>query len=162
MSAGGGHLQSGKRRMSNEPASSPNKFGAALSQFGAFFGRISLRQKLIAGGAIALVILTIALLSSSGGRAITINGYRLNGQETAYLDAIAGAEVPNGDYWLDPQTMAWGIVGNPQAMGVIGGGGGQGQSPHWADVGKNYRGPFGDYMSDGKCSAVNGIMVGDC
>jgi hypothetical protein len=26
----------------------------------------------------------------------------------------------------------------------------------------NRRGPFGDYMSDGQCSFVNGVPVGRC
>ena len=134
-----------------------------LSKATSFLASLSPRQKLMGAGAVGLVVLLL-VLSGGGGRDITINGYRLNEQELAYLDGVAGSPVPNGNYWLDPQSMAWGVVGNPQPMGIVGGGGqtSQGQSPLWADVGQNYRGPFGDYMSDGKCSAVNGIMVGDC
>ena len=137
-----------------------------FAQVSAFVARLTARQKLIGGAAIVAAIVVFLLAGSLAGREITINGYRLSEQEVAYLDAIAGGQVPSGNYWLDPQTMAWGVVGNAQPMGVIGYGGAQagaqGQAPHWADVGQNYRGPFGDYMSDGKCSAVNGILVGDC
>ena len=148
--------------MTEQPGQTPTAANL-LSKATSFLASLSLRQKLIGAGAIGLLVLLFAL-SGGGGRDITINGYRLNEQELAYLDAVAGSPVPNGNYWLDPQSMAWGIVGNAQPMGIVGGGGqtAQGQSPHWADVGQNYRGPFGDYMSDGKCSAVNGIMVGDC
>ena len=35
---------------------------------------------------------------------------------------------------------------------------------NWGGTGPgyNYRGPFGDAMSDGKCAFINGIPVGDC
>jgi hypothetical protein len=129
----------------------------------AFLASLSPRQKLIGAGAIAAVVLLLALSAPFGQeRIITINGYRLGEQEIAYLDAIAGGRVPDGHYWLDPQTMAWGIVGNPQPMGVIGYGGAGGGPQHWSEVGQNYRGPFGDYMSDGQCSFVNGVAVGNC
>ena len=148
--------------MTDQPRLAPSAVNI-LAKLTAFVASLSPRQKLIGAGAGGVIFLAL-MWSGGGGRDITINGYRLSEQELAYLDAVAGAQVPNGNYWLDPQSMAWGVVGNPQPMGVVGGGTqpSQGQSPHWADVGQNYRGPFGDYMSDGKCSAVNGIMVGDC
>lgn len=141
-----------------DPPASP------FAKASAFIAALSPRTKLIGAGVIAAVVLALAFSSAGGGRVITINGYQLNSDEIAYLDAVAGGRVPDGNYWLDPQSMAWGIVGDPQPRGVIGYGGGQsaGQPPHWSEVGQNYRGPFGDYMSDGKCSAVNGIMVGEC
>ncbi len=55
----------------------------------------------------------------------------------------------------------WGI-GNPLMQGYISGGQAQGGSPADNYSGDNYRGPFGDYLSDGNCSFVNGIPVGDC
>ncbi len=124
---------------------------------------LSTRTKIIAAGAVVLLVLVYGL-SASGGRSITINGQQLNAEQIAYLDGIAGGTVPDGNYWLDPTTMAWGVVGDPQPRDIIGYGGGQSsaQGQHWSEVGQNYRGPFGDYMSDGKCSAVNGVMVGDC
>jgi hypothetical protein len=144
----------------NQPSTMPS---SPLAKASAFVSGLSPRAKLIGAGLIAAIVLALAL-SSSGGRVITINGYQLSPEEIAYLDAVAGGQVPDANYWLDPQSMAWGIVGDPQPRGVIGYGGGQstGQPPHWSEVGQNYRGPFGDYMSDGKCSAVNGIMVGEC
>jgi hypothetical protein len=146
-----------------------NSFSAALSRVTALLGTLTTRQKMIGGGVIAGVFVLLLALSSmggggDGGRAITINGQRMTNEQVAYLDMLAGGNVPDGNYWLDPQSGLWGIVGNPQPMGQIGGGGqAQGGAPHWADVGQNYRGPFGDYMSDGQgCSAVNGILVGNC
>ena len=112
-------------------------------------------------GVLAAGLLFFAQLGAVSGRHVMINGYRLSEQEIAYVEQALGGKVPNGDYWLDPRTMAWGYVGNPQPMGVLGGGQSQ-DWQSWYDVGQNYRGPFGDYMSDGQCSFVNGEPVGNC
>jgi hypothetical protein len=145
--------------VSEHPAAQP-----ISTQASTFFSGFTTQQKLI-GGAIVAIVLTVLFFGGvSGGRVVTINGYQLNDQEVAYLDALAGGQVPGGDYWFDPQTTAWGLVGNAQPMGVVGyaGAQGQGSAPQWGDVGQNYRGPFGDYMSDGQCSFVNGVPVGNC
>lgn len=150
-----------------------NGFSTTLARVTTFLAALTSRQKIIGGSVIAGVFVLLLAVASigggkavgeTGGRAITINGQRMTSEQIAYLDMLAGGLVPDGNYWLDPQTGLWGIVGNPQPMGQIGAGGqGQGGAPHWADVGQNYRGPFGDYMSDGQgCSAVNGILVGNC
>jgi hypothetical protein len=152
--------------MSDQPSGQPQPApaGDVLANVKAFLAQLSPRQKMIGGAIVAAVVLLFLFAGVSGGREITINGYRLGEQELAQLDAIAGTRVPDGHYWLNPQTMAWGVVGSPQPMGVIGYGGygGQGGAPQWGQVGQNYRGPFGDYMSDGNCSFVNGVAVGNC
>lgn len=114
-------------------------------------------------GAVLVALLFFAQYGPLTVRSVSINGYRLSPQEIAYVEQSLGTKVPNGDYWFDPSTMAWGVVGNSQPMGVLGYGGGGSQNwRQWYDVGQNYRGPFGDYMSDGQCSFVNGEPVGNC
>jgi hypothetical protein len=146
--------------MTEQPTQAPPQ-NDMLSRARAFIARLTPRQKLIGAGAIVAVLLLLFAASGAGGRQVTLNGYRLAEREIAYLDAMVGVHVPNGDYWLDPQTAAFGVVGNPQPLGMIGYNMGA-QPPHWADVGQNYRGPFGDYMSDGQCSFVNEVPVGNC
>ncbi|MBL8538095.1 MAG: hypothetical protein JNM59_11885 [Hyphomonadaceae bacterium] len=166
-----------------------------------FVSELTPRQKLIGGGVIAVVVLTLAL-TSFGGRNVSVNGQRLSREEIALLEANLGAHLPNGDYWLDPNTMQLQVVGNMQPYAASNGAKPQAGRPtydpysaqqqmqalqqqqyeqmlaeqyqqqmlaqqyqqqqSWGDVGQNDRGPFGDYMSDGECSFVNGVPVGNC
>jgi hypothetical protein len=148
--------------MTDQPKQPPAPAGDVVANLKAIVAALSPRQKLIGGALVAAVVLLFVLSLGSAERVITINGYRLGEREIAQLDALAGGPVPDGHYWLDPRTMAWGVVGNPQPMGVVGMGGQGGGAPQWGEVGQNYRGPFGDYMSDGNCSFVNGVAVGNC
>ncbi len=97
-------------------------------------------------------------------RTVIVNGERVDAATLSVLDALAGGFVPDGAYWLDTSTGIWGYAGDPTPRGVLG----QAQantghgSPGDQYTGTNYRGPFGDYMSDGQCSFVNGIPVGNC
>jgi hypothetical protein len=113
---------------------------------------------------ILLASLPFLAMDAYAQRAVSVNGQHLNSRQLIVLDQLVGAYVPNGHYWLNMQTGAWGYVGNPVIQGYIGAGNyyGGGGSPGDAYSGQNYRGPFGDYMSDGRCSFVNGIPVGDC
>lgn len=95
-------------------------------------------------------------------RIISINGVLLNQQQAAELDQVVGEYVQNGHYWINYNTGTWGYMGNPQPQGYLGGNPIQGGSPADSYSGDNYRGPFGDYMSDGTCSFVNGVPVGNC
>lgn len=159
-----------------------------LARARAAFMGLTLLQRWIAGGLIAAFILVLLLaLGGGGGRQIVVNGQRLGAQEIAYFDAAAGARVPNGAYWFDPASGAFGRVGDMAPRGALNRGAAPqapiaqqapyGQNPyaqspyaqappqqpqHWGDVGQNDRGPFGDYMSDGQCSFVNGVAVGNC
>ena len=147
--------------------SSPNTLSAWLARCAAFIAGLSPRQKLVGSvaGAAVIVVILLATALTGGERVITINGYRLSQQEVAYLDMMAGGEVPSGNYWFNPQANAWGMVGNAEPMGQVDPYAtmqDQGAAPQWGDVGQNYRGPFGDYMSDGQCSFVNGVPVGNC
>lgn len=191
--------------------------GAAWAQTLTYFAALTAPQRWIGGGVLAVLLLMLVVTSVSGGRNISVNGQRLSEQEIAYFDASFGARVPDGQYWFDPNSMQFGMVGAAQPMGAVGGGKPQSQygvvgdygarqqmqarqydqqmqqqqyeqmlaqqqyeqmlaqqyqqqmqaqqqqqQQSWGDVGQNDRGPFGDYMSDGECSFVNGIPVGNC
>lgn len=62
-------------------------------------------------------------------RSVVVNGAAMSPQQLLVLDALAGAPVPDGRYWLDPASGAWGYEGGP-VEGVLGapeghGGGGK-------------------------------------
>lgn len=114
------------------------------------------------------LILVVSLLAVSpaafADRYVWVNGQRMGPTEVALLEQLSCGPVPDGRYWLLGNGV-WGYAGNPQPQGhisqncyrapVAGGGGGGGQA-------LNRRGPFGDYMSDGQCSFVNEVPVGQC
>ena len=64
-----------------------------------------------------------ALCSSVGAahaqRQVIINGLRLNETQIAWLELRNCAPVPNGRYWLDLRTGAWGYPGWPR-QGFVG------------------------------------------
>lgn len=121
-------------------------------------------NSLIAALLIAAVV-TFAAATPSQAQAqrryVVINGELLSSEQLYVLDRLAGAYVPNGAYWVDTNTGIWGYAGDPTprgriGAGVDGGGGGTNYS------GALDRGPFGTYMSDGNCTFVNGVPVGNC
>jgi hypothetical protein len=112
--------------------------------------------------ALALVASLLAVSPAAfADRHIWVNGQRMGPSEVAYLEQLRCRRIPDGRYWLDVGSGIWGYAGNPRPQGHISdncrraqsGGGGQAM---------NRRGPFGDYMSDGQCSFVNGVPVGRC
>ena len=122
-----------------------------FSVFGKTFARI------LAAAIFVVVVAAATVTVHANHRTVIVNGILLSAQDLYELDRLAGGFVPNGNYWYNNRTGYWGYVGDSRPRGRIGGGGG----------GLNYsgtldRGPFGTYMSDGKCSFVNGIPVGNC
>lgn len=111
------------------------------------------------------LVLIISLLAVSpaafADRYIWVNGQRMAPAQIAYLERLRCGPIPDGRYRLDTRSGIWGYADNPRPQGHISdncqrvqaGGGGQAM---------NRRGPFGDYMSDGQCSFVNGVPVGRC
>lgn len=55
-------------------------------------------------------------------RIVIVNGQLLNDAEAAQLARLACSEIPEGSYWLNHPTGAWGYAGNPQVQGVLGDG----------------------------------------
>jgi len=69
------------------------------------------------------VLLTTSFFSGIAGaqtRFVVVNGQRLNDEQVAYLDRVQCARIPNGSYWLNLNTGAWGYAGNPFVQGYLG------------------------------------------
>ena len=114
--------------------------------------------RIFAAIAVCLAVAVTSAPADAQQRYVVVNGLVMTAQDLYVLDRLAGYYIPNGNYWLDPNTGVWGYAGNPYPQGRIGGGGGGG--PNYS--GDLDRGPFGTYMSDGNCSFVNGVPVGNC
>jgi hypothetical protein len=96
---------------------------------------------------------------------VVVNGQRLHSAQIRVLEQVSCGPIPSGRYWLDTRTGVWGYEGGP-AQGRLGDRCANRPSgapaDKWLGPGYNHRGPFGDAMSDGQCSFINGIPVGDC
>lgn len=110
------------------------------------------------------IALGCALLAASTSalahRFIWVNGDRMGPAQIAQMDRLHCGMVPNGHYWFNHRSGIWGYRGDPRPRGHISDNcrrASAGGSGHVLD-----RGPFGTYMSDGKCSFVNGVPVGRC
>lgn len=116
--------------------------------------------------AAALVMAAVSLTNvavDAQQRAVMVNGQMMTPEELYILDRLSGGYVPNGSYWLDPYTGIWGYAGDPTPRGRLGAGSGSNGGGAAANYsGDLDRGPFGTYMSDGNCSFVNGVPVGNC
>jgi hypothetical protein len=53
-------------------------------------------------------------------RWVIVNGERMSDSQVAYLEQRACTRIPNGQYWLDMQTGAWGYARNPNVQGYFG------------------------------------------
>jgi len=90
----------------------------------------------------------VALTSQAQAGRVTINGVLISPHDALVLG------LPSGDYWYDPATGAYGLIGGP-VIGYAGAGnGGQG--------GYNFETPFGGGMSDGNCAFILEVAVGNC
>jgi hypothetical protein len=71
-------------------------------------------------GVILSVVFSSDSLAQNLGRQVIVNGELLNGMELRLLDALnCQTLVPNGRYWLNGRTGAWGYEGGPQ-VSVVG------------------------------------------
>jgi hypothetical protein len=72
--------------------------------------------------AVLALILTLgaAFPAAAQSRWVILNGQRLDDAQVAFLEQRACTAIPNGQYWHDLQTGAWGYARNPQPQGVIG------------------------------------------
>lgn len=53
-------------------------------------------------------------------RVVIINGKLLSDANLAELSRRHCADIPDGSYWLDTRSGAWGYAGNPQVQGYLG------------------------------------------
>lgn len=62
----------------------------------------------------------IGMPAEAQTRRVVVNGQLLTAGQIAHLERRACAAIPNGYYWLDLRTGAWGYAGNPRMQGVLG------------------------------------------
>jgi hypothetical protein len=53
-------------------------------------------------------------------RNVWVNGQRMTDAQVLDLSRRACTSIPDGAYWLNTQTGAWGYWGNPQVQGTFG------------------------------------------
>jgi hypothetical protein len=64
--------------------------------------------------------LTVTLAAPAQTRMVIVNGQHMNDAQVATLEQRACTRIPNGAYWLDLRTGAWGYANNPRVQGVFG------------------------------------------
>ena len=69
-----------------------------------------------------LAFLLCAASATAAQRHVVVNGQRMTPQQLGRLDAAQCTAIPDGYYWLDPRTGAWGYAGNPVRQGWLGDG----------------------------------------
>lgn len=73
-----------------------------------------------AAGVVAAVAITSVASAQSMPRIVIVNGKIMNSAELLVLDTVnCGTAVPDGQYWLNINTGAWGFQGGRQ-QGIIG------------------------------------------
>ena len=79
----------------------------------------SMRERLLAP-ALAIALCLTAVAVSAQTRWVVVNGQRMSDAQVAELDRLQCVAIPNGTYWLNSRTGAWGYAGNPRVQGVFG------------------------------------------
>lgn len=76
----------------------------------------------IATLAVALVFSATQASAQAWQRSVIVNGQRMTPAQLAVLDAAQCTHIPNGRYWLNTQSGAWGYAGSPIQQGWLGDG----------------------------------------
>jgi len=69
--------------------------------------------------ALFFLLLTTSL-SLAQSRRVFVNGIRMTDRQVAQLEYYACTPIPNGSYWMNTATGAWGYMGNPRVQGYYG------------------------------------------
>lgn len=72
---------------------------------------------------LSAIVAAVALTLSSTAQAqrtVIVNGERLDDAQIAWLEGVACTSIPDGVYWVDRSSGAWGYAGNPRPMGHVG------------------------------------------
>jgi hypothetical protein len=64
--------------------------------------------------------LALASASQHVQREVIVNGARLTSTQLASLEYLHCAFIPDGRYWLNTRSGAWGRAGNPSREGYVG------------------------------------------
>ncbi|HEY6514355.1 MAG TPA: hypothetical protein VI032_20430 [Burkholderiaceae bacterium] len=75
------------------------------------------RWRLVVPAAALIALLGTAQAQS---RWVFVNGQRMTDAQVRDLARIQCSEIPDGHYWLNPVSGAWGYMGNPTVQGVLG------------------------------------------
>ena len=70
--------------------------------------------------ALVLALAFVSGAASAQSRNVFVNGQRMSDLQVLALSQRACTAIPDGAYWMNMQTGAWGYIGNPQVQGVIG------------------------------------------
>ena len=96
------------------------------------------------------VVTPLLLLALAAGathaqsRWVILNGARLSDAQVAQLDRVQCTRIPDGAYWLDAASGAWGYAGNPQVQGRLG------ERCRTAPGGINRDGTYGPFATMGR------------
>jgi hypothetical protein len=78
-----------------------------------------MRSGVIPGACFATVLFLSSQAATAIDRFVVVNGQLLDAYWLAQLDEAAGERVPDGRYWLNLETGAWGYEGG-SLQGYIG------------------------------------------
>ena len=70
--------------------------------------------------ALAIALCLTGAAASAQSRWVFVNGQRMSDAQVAELDRLQCVAIPNGAYWLNSRTGAWGYAGNPRVQGAFG------------------------------------------
>ena len=68
----------------------------------------------------AALLSALCAEATAQSRWVVVNGQRLSDAQIAALARMNCRDIPNGAYWLNTQTGAWGYAGNATVQGVFG------------------------------------------
>lgn len=94
--------------------------------------------------ALAIALCLTSAAASAQSRWVVVNGQRMSDAQAAELDRLQCVAIPNGAYWLNSRTGAWGYAGNPTVQGVFGERCARGADP---TGGANLDGTYGPFVS---------------
>ena len=83
--------------------------------------------------------LSASAIATAQTRAVNVNGVWLSDPQLAQLDRIGCVQIPNGAYWLNTRTGAWGYAGDARVSGVLGQACGSTHRPGLSERGRLYR-----------------------
>jgi hypothetical protein len=72
------------------------------------------------GALLFAAISTVSIDASAQSPWVFVNGVRQTDAQVAQLARLQCADIPDGSYWLNTWTGAWGYAGNPQVQGHLG------------------------------------------
>ncbi len=123
-------------------------------------GAMIMRRWLIVFGVLLAIGCFDAADISAQSRYVIVNGQRLSDAQIRDVEATYGIAVADGAYWFHQPSGAWGYAGSAVIQGYFRPNYGSGAGVGGPGYNRNTAG--GGMMSDGNCSYVLGVPVGNC